>query len=244
MIKQPEKPKSACCGAEIIKQGRYGGKQFFEYCKKCRWRQDLLRPSKELARESEMAKCSVCHQPLYSFGEVEEPEPAHEECWKCGCRRETHPIPTCKEFVEAPLQFKPKSSEPAHGGKWWEKEFSKTMLITRAGAWLECSDYEGTVAEIKSFISKVEREAYERGKKESHPTVHGYCCACDYDIAGFKNELSEARAEAIEEVCANVDRILEGRNIEYPAAKELQEYLRKVSGKSPHSHLTDKTKHD
>jgi len=28
----------------------------------------------------------------------------NDECWKCGLRRETHPIPTCKEFVAPPAQ--------------------------------------------------------------------------------------------------------------------------------------------
>ena len=42
------------------------------------------------------------------------------------------------------------------------------------------------------------------GQNETHETKDGYCCACDYDITGFKAELSLAldqqRAEIKEEI--------------------------------------------
>ena len=42
------------------------------------------------------------------------------ECWKCGCQRGTHPIPTCKQFVEAPspTSMKNNKARPLN----WEKD--------------------------------------------------------------------------------------------------------------------------
>jgi hypothetical protein len=59
--------------------------------------------------------------------------------------------------------------------------------------------------------------------QEAHPTKDGYCCACDYDIAGFKKELQEAQKEYAEEIigkdekeylckCVGCSTFVEGRN--------------------------------
>ena len=32
------------------------------------------------------------------------------------------------------------------------ERFEKTQLVTKAGCWLECSDYEGTVEEMRAFL--------------------------------------------------------------------------------------------
>lgn len=40
--------------------------------------------------------------------------------------------------------------------------------------------------------------------KERHNTRDGYCCACDYDIAGFENKLKEQKIEIGRHVMAAV----------------------------------------
>ena len=75
----------------------------------------------------------------------------------------------------------------------WEKtrdeELNKTMLITKAGCWLECSDYEGTVNDIKSFLHqdrlellKYIRESLPKGSVEEDIKCDGECTpACGWD---------------------------------------------------------------
>ena len=59
------------------------------------------------------------------------------------------------------------------------KELDKTMLITKAGSWLESSDYDGTVEEIKDFIHslreqdlQVIKEWVEENSYTAHPDKH------------------------------------------------------------------------
>ena len=40
----------------------------------------------------------------------------------------------------------------------WIERFDKLMLVTKANCWLECSDYEETVNETKSFIKSLKEE--------------------------------------------------------------------------------------
>lgn len=67
------------------------------------------------------------------------------------------------------------------------KDGLPTMKIHNAGhsSWIEHP-------KLESFILEVEKNAFEKGKKESHKTENGYCCACEYDIAVFESKLKEA----------------------------------------------------
>lgn len=78
----------------------------------------------------EHKKCKLCGEPM-----PEGEEMFYYHGYSCDC-----PKPPLKK-VESPT---PKEE--------WEKALDKTQLITKAGAWIECSDYEGTVNEIKSLI--------------------------------------------------------------------------------------------
>lgn len=37
----------------------------------------------------------------------------------------------------------------------------------------------------------------EKLQKESHTTQDGYCCACEYDIAGFEEKLAKAQRNIV-----------------------------------------------
>ena len=57
----------------------------------------------------------------------------HDICWKCGCRRETHPIPECKQFHDAPQGAKNMFECNA---VWRNPAVSVAALSDKAEMWL------------------------------------------------------------------------------------------------------------
>jgi hypothetical protein len=58
--------------------------------------------------------------------------------------------------------------------------------------------------ELQSFIRTLLSQAKQEGRDESHKTEDGYCCACEYDIAGFQQALKEAKEETTKEAVGKV----------------------------------------
>ena len=65
----------------------------------------------------------------------------------------------------------------------WEERFENTQLITKAGCWLECSDYEGTVEDIKSFIASEISLAVQEERERIHDLI-----TKEINIARSENE--------------------------------------------------------
>ena len=53
----------------------------------------------------------------------------------------------------------------------------------------------GDALMLFSEANRIHSRLLATARAESHSTEEGYCCACDYDIAGFKGSLAAARAE-------------------------------------------------
>ena len=53
----------------------------------------------------------------------------------------------------------------------------------------------GDALMLFSEANRIHSRLLATARAESHSTEEGYCCACDYDIAGFEGSLAAARAE-------------------------------------------------
>jgi len=97
-----------------------------------------------------------------------------------------------------------------------EEQFDKEFIDLQGGLIrrkdLEKATFNGCGAvslvsgkEIKQFISTLLKKQKEKLQDQyAHPTEEGYCCACDYDIAGFEQKL-RAERQAIIEMIDNID---------------------------------------
>ena len=66
-------------------------------------------------------------------------------------------------------------------------------------------DNESVGDDLLKLISTLLKEQKEKLRDQyAHPTEEGYCCACDYDIAGFEQKL-RAERQAIIEMIDNID---------------------------------------
>lgn len=120
-------------------------------------------------------KSECCERCKKWMGKV----PNHKTtCLQCSCHSQAHYVDSLtpeerKEQEELQKTAVTSTASQAQRGtnttfrkiEPWEKAFEKTMLITKAGAWLECSDYEGTVDDMRHFIHQTIEEAVKEERK-------------------------------------------------------------------------------
>lgn len=94
-----------------------------------------------------------------------------------------------------------------------EEEFEKVLPSTFDHICLPLGD--GIICSRKdildfifSTLDRVVKEVYEKGCQE-HKTQEGYCCACDYDIAGLKEEKEWAFNDGIDAAIQGVEKLSE-----------------------------------
>lgn len=102
-----------------------------------------------------------------------------KECFKCGCRAETHPIPTCKEFVSYQEEavgaaFKKALEKLDWGGMAWA--WAEGNIGWHAEEWknfIEAQREEGS----RAAYMKV-REEIEKVRTDAHCKMHVPCPVC------------------------------------------------------------------
>jgi len=90
----------------------------------------------------------------------------------------------------------------------WEKQI-KEMWETNRGSSEDVFTLPEFMEVIRTTIS------------ETHDTEDGYCCACEYDIAGFNERLKKCRKETIEAVLPKEHKWQKSDSNHFEAGQEL-----------------------
>ncbi|MDD5069032.1 MAG: hypothetical protein PHN89_05570 [Candidatus Pacebacteria bacterium] len=128
---------------------------------------------------------------------------SHEHCKVCSechnqnCENFAVPFKGCFD------QLLPKKSNSPENEEW-RIRFEETKLVTLAGSWLECSDYENTVEEIRKFTEK----ELKATRKEENEKINAHWNEISKKV--IKATETRVKREIAEKLQERVDFITQG----------------------------------